>query len=155
VTKPRRPRKPPGGGPEQAKRDHYLRLMAQGMNNSAACREVGINRRTGTRWRYGRTATGAAGRSRIYPPITAPKRAVSARYLSEDERITIADERRAGRSIRAIAEQLNRAPSTISREINRNSDPVTGDYHPFAAHQRAAARRLRPTPSCASSSNIC
>jgi hypothetical protein len=31
--------------------------MAQGMNNSAACREVGINRRTGTRRRYGRTVT--------------------------------------------------------------------------------------------------
>jgi hypothetical protein len=26
----------------------------QGMSNSAACREVGINRRTDTRWRYGR-----------------------------------------------------------------------------------------------------
>jgi hypothetical protein len=42
VGNPRRPRKPPGAGPEQAKRDQYLRLMAQGMNNSAACREVGI-----------------------------------------------------------------------------------------------------------------
>jgi len=80
-------------------------------------------------------------------PIAAPKRAVSARYLSEDERITIADEHRAGSSIRAIAALLDRAPSTLSREINRNSDPATGDYHPFAAHQRAAARRLRPKPA--------
>ncbi|MFC7564426.1 hypothetical protein ACFQU9_14545 [Actinomadura namibiensis] len=28
--------------------------MAQGMSNSAACRVVGINRKTGNRWRYGR-----------------------------------------------------------------------------------------------------
>ena len=99
MAKPRRPRKPPGAGPEQAKRDHYLRLMAQGMNNSAACREAGINRRTGTRWRYGRTVTDADGQSKSYPPITGPKRAVSGRYLSEDERITIADEFRAGRPV--------------------------------------------------------
>uniref|UniRef100_UPI0038995E62 hypothetical protein n=1 Tax=Actinoplanes sandaracinus TaxID=3045177 RepID=UPI0038995E62 len=46
-----------------------------------------------------------------------------------------------------MAEQLGRAPSTISREINRNSDPETRDYHPFAAHQRAAARRPRPKPA--------
>ncbi|GIF44237.1 IS30 family transposase [Actinoplanes xinjiangensis] len=147
MPKPRRPRKPPGAGPEQAKRDHYLRLMAQGMNNSAACRKVGINRRTGTRWRYGRTITSADGESRIYAPIAAPKRAVSTRYLSESERITIADEHRAGSSSRTIAALLDRAPSTISREINRNSDPETGDYHPFAAHQRAAARRPRPKPA--------
>jgi IS30 family transposase len=48
---------------------------------------------------------------------------------------------------RTGAALLDRAPSTISREINRNSDPVTGDYHPFAAHQRAAARRPRPKPA--------
>jgi hypothetical protein len=34
----------------------------------------------------------------------------------------------------------------ISREINRNSDPGTGDHQPSAAHQRAAARRPRPKP---------
>ncbi|WP_407653675.1 helix-turn-helix domain-containing protein [Actinoplanes oblitus] len=64
--------------------------------------------------------------------------------VRDTERIAIADERRAGNSIRAIAALLTRAPSTISREINRNSDPGTGDYHPFAAHQRAATRRPRP-----------
>ncbi|SNR73231.1 Helix-turn-helix domain-containing protein [Actinoplanes regularis] len=100
--------------------------MAQGMNNSAACREVGINRRTGTRWRYGRTINSADGEPRIYPPIAAPKRAVSTRYLFEDERITIADERRAGSSIRAIAALLDRAPSTISREINCNNENTSG-----------------------------
>lgn len=82
-------------GPEQAKRDKYPRLTAQGMNNSAACREVGINPRTGTLWRHGSTVASADGDSRIYPPIRAPKRAVSARNLSEQERITVADEHQA------------------------------------------------------------
>ena len=54
MTKLRRPRKPPGPDPDHAKRDHYLRLMAQGMNNSAACREVAISRRTGRPQSYGR-----------------------------------------------------------------------------------------------------
>jgi hypothetical protein len=35
--------------------------MAQGMNNSAACRQVGINRKTGNRWRYGRTMVDSTG----------------------------------------------------------------------------------------------
>ena len=54
MTKPRRKPKKPGPAPLAEKREQYLRLMAQGMSNSAACRELGINRRTGTRWRYGR-----------------------------------------------------------------------------------------------------
>ena len=41
----------------------------------------------------------------------------SPRYLSEQERIQIADLLAARMSVRRIAEQLGRAPSTISREI--------------------------------------
>ena len=60
--------------------------MAQGMSNSAACREVGINRRTGTRWRYGRKVVDRAGRERVYAPIAEQRDTVevSPRYLSED-----------------------------------------------------------------------
>jgi IS30 family transposase len=134
--------------------------MAQGMNNSAACREVGINRRTGTRWRYGRTVTSADGESRSYPPLAAPKHVVSARYLSEDERITVADEHRTGSSIRTIAALLDRAPSTISREINRNSDPATTTPSPPTSERRHAAhdpsrRSYKPIPSCATWSKSC
>ena len=46
----RRSRKPPGGAPLTDKRARYIRLMSQGESNSAACRAVVINRRTGTRW---------------------------------------------------------------------------------------------------------
>jgi transposase-like protein len=41
-------------GVEAEKQQRYLQLIAQGVNNSEACRPVGINRKTGNRWRYGR-----------------------------------------------------------------------------------------------------
>lgn len=133
----------PGIPPLTGKRDQYLRLMSQGMSNSEACRRVGINRRTGTRWRYGRTVEVADGRRLYYAPIAAPV-VLSDRFLSDDERIVIADGMRAGRSRRAIAAELGRSPSTISREVARNRDPMTGEYRPWTAQQKAAARRCRP-----------
>jgi transposase, IS30 family len=51
-----------------------------------------------------------------------------------------------GWSKRAIARKLGRDPSTISRELRRNADPVTGSYRPFIAHRRALGRRPRPRP---------
>jgi IS30 family transposase len=136
----------PGGLPQTDKRDHYLRLMAHGANNSAACRIVGVNRRTGTRWRYGRTVTDQEGQPRTYPPIGDRARVLSNRFLSEEERVLIADWVAARRTVRAIAAELGRSPSTVSREINRNRDPQTGVYHPFRADRRAAGRRARPKP---------
>jgi len=80
--------------------------MEQGMNNSVACRVVGVNRRTGTRWRYGRSITDRTGRTRTYPSITRPVCPMSARFLSADERVAIADGLIRGRSLRDIAEEL-------------------------------------------------
>jgi IS30 family transposase len=69
-------------------------------------------------------------------------RQISTRYLTQDERIEIADLCQSGLSIRAIAARLGRAPSTISRELRRNV--VTGrGYRPFDAHRRATVRRAR------------
>ncbi|WP_436801446.1 IS30 family transposase [Streptomyces griseorubiginosus] len=115
------------------------------MSNSAACREVGINRKTGNRWRYGRKIVDRAGNVRVYLPITEVREsdAVSERFLSEDERIIIADLLRAKKSLRAIARELGRDPATISREVRRNRDPRTGMYHPFQAQRRASVRRAR------------
>jgi transposase, IS30 family len=101
---------------------------------------VGVNENTGKRWRNGRAAWG--GRVAV-PPISGGP-VVSDRFLTEDERIVIADRLRAGVSIRVIAAQLGRAPSTISREVRRNAHPESGDYRPHAAQQRAVARRPRP-----------
>ena len=52
-------RRGPGALPQVEKREQFARLIAQGFNNSEACRVVGINRRTGKRWRHGRTITTA------------------------------------------------------------------------------------------------
>lgn len=60
-----------------------------------------------------------------YPPVKiTPAKPRSPRYLSEDERIVIADLLAAGRTVRAIALALGRAPSTVSREVCRNADAL-------------------------------
>jgi IS30 family transposase len=63
--------------------------------------------------------------------------------LSLEERCQIAELRRAGRSIRQIAAVLDRQPSTISRELKRNSGsgPRAGPYQPAYAEKQTAARR--------------
>lgn len=132
----------PGSLPLTDKRELYLRLMSQGMSNSQACRRVGVHRRTGVRWRHGRTLKTRHGSVR-YAPIGAVK-TISKRYLSEDERVMIADLRKAGDTIRQIARLLGRSPSTVSRELRRNADAGTGRYRPFQAHKRSIQRRDRP-----------
>ena len=103
-----------------AERERYLRLVAQGMSNVQACREVGVHPTTGVRWRDGRKMVDGGGRARYYPPIDAHPVAISPRYLSEDERVLIGDLLRAGHSVRSVATVLGRSPSTVSREIRRN-----------------------------------
>ncbi|MHA7142954.1 helix-turn-helix domain-containing protein [Arthrobacter sp. Sr33] len=50
-----------------------------------------------------------------YPPISRRKPSViSVRFLSETERIIIADLLHSRRSVRAIAMELGRSPSTVS-----------------------------------------
>ncbi len=124
----------PGVPPQTEKRGLYIKLMSQGMSNKAACRTVGINIRTGKRWRHGRKRVTRAGKVKLYPPVAAIP-VISPRFLSEDERIVIADSVLAGRSVRDIARQLHRSPSTVCREVKRNRDPATGRYHPFRAHK--------------------
>ena len=130
-----------------ARREHYLQLVSGGMNFTAAARAVGISKRTGKVWRNGRGR--ATGRNE--PPSIdwyrgdMPKPTpLHPRYLSEEERIHIADLIHTGYSLRAIAHQLGRSPSTISREIRRNSTKHATTYRPYAADQLAKARQKRP-----------
>uniref|UniRef100_UPI003899B79E IS30 family transposase n=1 Tax=Streptomyces kebangsaanensis TaxID=864058 RepID=UPI003899B79E len=118
--------------------------MQQGLSNKEACRIVGINEKTGRRWRNGRSAD---RRQKAAPPIhlVVPPSGPS-RYLREEERIHIADRLREKATIRVIAAELGRSPSTISREIRRNRHPANGQYRPHAAQARADARRPRPKP---------
>src|SRR5258708_20195212 len=65
--------------------------------------------------------------------------------LSLEERVEIYRLHAGGRSQNEIASALDRAPSTISRELRRNSRPSkvwTGGYEPVRA-QRLAERRRR------------
>jgi len=68
---------------------------------------------------------------------------ISARYLSEDERVLIGDGLRAGVTMTQIGLDLGRSTSTITREVARNCDPG-GRYRPFAAHRMALERLARP-----------
>jgi IS30 family transposase len=61
------------------------------------------------------------------------------KQLSLDDRCTIATLQAEGRSIRQIAAAVDRAPSTITREISRNTS--TKAYQPGYAQQQAKARR--------------
>jgi len=135
----------PGPAPQTAKRELFTRLIGRGISNAEACRIVGVNPRTGKRWRHGRTVTSGSGRRLHYPPvISTPKLEISSRYLSEDERVTLADLRRRGHTVRGIATELGRSPATVSRELRRNVDPDSGQYRPFTAQRLAAGRRARP-----------
>jgi hypothetical protein len=71
----------------------------------------------------------------------------SARFLSMAEREEIAA--RVGRmSIRQIALELGRSPSTISRELARGAPGgLTARYRPSAAQRRAEERARRPKAS--------
>lgn len=141
----------PGPAPQTAKREEFTRLISRGVSNAEACRIVGVNPRTGKRWRHGRAITSSSGRRLHYPPvIDTRKREISARYLSEEERIVIADLWCRGCTVRAIAVEVHRNPSTISRELRRNRDPGTGQYRPFTAQRRP--RTAGPVPGAGSSS---
>ena len=133
----------PGPDPEWDKREEFARSIAEGLTIAEASRRVKIHYRTGRRWVSGRTVLRPSGFVSHYEPVIVVKPAVSARYLSEDDRIKIADMHRRGATVRAIASVLGRSPSTISRELRRNSVKGHG-YRPFAAHRRAGLRRARP-----------
>ena len=118
--------------------DEYWALILTGVGTVEACRMVGIGRKTGYRWRAELGGLAPARRAEAQP---------SKRYLSLLERERIAVLRRQGLSMRTIAIRLGRAPSTISRELRRNTAAHDrGGYDPVLAHARArtAARRHRP-----------
>jgi transposase, IS30 family len=129
----------------------FWEQIRQGKTNTAACEAVGVERRQGYRWRKA-----SGGRIPLAP------RVVSGRFLSLEERLAIADLRRAGLGVRGIAAALGRSPSTVSRELTRNQlaagpraaprrqrHPAAhpAAYAPYAAHKRAELRGRRPKPS--------
>lgn len=128
------------------KRRRFLELLAQGWTLRGARRELEIHRSTGQMWKNGTTVRRKDGTVKVVPPLEPlAVRVISPRFLSEDERVQIADLASRGHGPTAIGLQLGRAPSTISRELRRNLHP-SGYYRPFHAHAAAAARRRRTHP---------
>jgi len=62
-------------------------------------------------------------------------------HFSLEERCTISRLSQAGKTIRQIAAVMDRAPSTIARELKRNSGTKVG-YQPAYAQQQANSRHL-------------
>lgn len=145
----REDRGPQGPKKLAQERAAYFELMRKGYGNKEACRIVGINPRTGRRWRNGWHSP-HRGRKPVPPVSRAVPASGPSRYLRVGERIHIADRLRENASIRTIAAELGRSPSTISREIRRNGALWRGTqwtYRPYAAQSRADGRRPRPKPS--------
>ncbi len=120
-----------------------MELRARGWSISAAGREVGVSRTAANNWARGYKTYRRGEVVGFVPALDRlAVRQISDRYLSEEERIGISDLRRAGMSVRQIAATLGRAPSTVSRELRRNSR-CDGQYRPFEAHRWAVQRRAR------------
>src|SRR5512140_2925469 len=130
-----------GGRPSAGRREHRVRFweaIARGASSVEAATEAGVLPSIGVRWF--RKGGGM-------PPLTlAP---VSGRYLSFEEREEIAVLLARGRGVREIARQLGRAPSTISRELQRNAALRTGrpEYRASTAQTHADRRARRPKPA--------
>ncbi len=112
----------------------YWQLMREGTSNAEACRLLGMHRRTGTLLR----------RATNYQiPSLKPRLAAAGRYLDVRERLQIADLLELGHSMRRVARELGRQPSTIKRELDRHRDGE-GRYLPRTADHDARLQRARP-----------
>ena len=92
----------------------------------------------------GRHAGSIFGVLRLKGGIAPPVRSRSRRSLSVHEREEISRGLVAGLSLRKIAAQLGRAPSTVSREVGRNNGPRK--YRAANADERAWRSASRPKP---------
>src|SRR5947209_213317 len=129
------------GRPPAGRREHRVRFweaIARGASSENAATAAGVLPSIGVRWF--RKGGGMPFLS------LAP---VSGRYLSFAEREEIAVLLAGGYGVREIARQLGRAPSTISRELQRNAATRTGrpEYRASTAQRHADRRARRPKPA--------
>src|ERR1017187_2784741 len=130
-----------GGRPSAGRREHRVRFwtaIARGASSVDAATQAGVLPSIGVRWfRKGGGMPFLA---------LAP---VSGRYLAFTEREEIAVLLAGGCGLREIARQLGRAPSTISRELQRNAALRSGrpEYRASTAQTHADRRSRRPKPA--------
>lgn len=125
------PRYAPNRMPAEVKR-RYFELIRHGHKGAAAARMVGVSTSCGSLW-----FLDAGG---VLIPDSGP---VSPRFLTQDDRIAIADGLHAGHDFKLIAAEIGKSFQTVYREVKRNSTPE-GRYQPWWAHNQALRRRQRP-----------
>ena len=113
--------------PIEVEREFWVQVRA-GLSVVDAAVAAGVSRPSGQRL-FARSGG-------VIPSLAAP---VTGSRLSLDERHRIAALRKARFGVRAIAADLGRSPSTISRELRRNAN-AEGRYLPAAAQARADHR---------------
>jgi IS30 family transposase len=128
------PRFAPNKMPASVK-TRYFELIRSGLKGAAAARAVGVSTSCGSLWFL------EAGGVLLPEPST-----ISSRFLSQDDRITIADGLQAGQDVKVIAAAIGKSFQTVYREISRNSKP-DGSYRPWWAHNQTLLRRRRPKHS--------
>ena len=109
----------------------YFELIRQGWNGSKASEAVGVSLSCGSNWFID------AG------SVNFIETTISSRFLSQHDRIEIADGLARREPVKDIAARIRRSPSTVYREIARNRKP-DGTYQPWFAHNQAHVRRRRP-----------
>jgi transposase, IS30 family len=110
----------------------YMELLREGYKGAAAARVVGVSTSLGSNW-----FLEAGG---MLVPDPGP---ISPRFLTQGDRIVIADGLQAGIGVKQIAASVGKSFQTIYREIKRNTKPGSG-YQPWWAHNQALLRRARP-----------
>ena len=112
--------------------------IAKGLIPAAAAAAVGASQPVGQRWFHN-----AGG----MPPFSLEP--LSGRYLSFQEREEIALLRAQGKGVRQIARAIGRDPSTISRELRRNTATRTANpgYRASVAQWKAELAQKRPKPA--------
>ena len=113
--------------PIEVEREFWVQVRS-GLSVVDAAVSAGVSRPSGQRL-FARSGG-------VIPSLAEP---VSTARLSLDERHRIAALRKARFGVRAIAADLGRSPSTISRELRRNANGE-GRYLPAAAQSRADQR---------------
>lgn len=117
----------------------FWREITAGLSSEEAAVEAGVSAPVGTRWFR---SSGGMPPTHLAPSTPPPK----GRNLSFAEREEIALECARGTGVRGIALKLGRAPSTISREIRRNSATRGGDFDYRAINAQWHADRSAKRP---------
>jgi len=109
----------------------YFEVIRAGSSGAEAAREVGVSLSCGSLWFID------AG------SVTMIEKPISARFLSQDDRVEIADGLGAGERVKVIAARIGKSYQSVYREIARNRKP-DGRYQPWYAHGQAHLKRSRP-----------